>query len=328
MRVLVLGGTGSIGRCIVESLLNGNSDVTIFHRGHTNCSTPREVCVIKGDRKDRNAFEKKMESRDFDVVIDMISFSFEDAASAYRAFNGRIQHFIQCSTGMTYGPPFPRHGSNIKETDPLNGHSAYGLGKIAADNLLLNAYAKNGFPVTIMKPSYTYGPGNGIYRQIGGDTKWIDRLRRGKPILSITDGASRFQFLSTYDAGEGFAKVAGNKKCIGQVYNIVNTKAITWNEWHHAVAEALDVEPKIVFVTEEFLLKIAPEKFCGFAGNFGHKEVVFSGKKLEKDISTFRPKASLTESIRETIEWMDENGIIPNSDEDKIEDGILAMKPE
>ena len=141
-----------------------------------------------------------------DVVIDMISFNEEDADSAIRAFEGRIQHFIQCSTVMTYGPPFPRNGINITENDYLNGKSAYALGKIAADNLLLKSYLEDDFPVTILKPSYTYGPGVNVHRQIGGDGSWIDRLRKGKPILSAGDGLNLFQFLSSHDAGEVYLK--------------------------------------------------------------------------------------------------------------------------
>ncbi|MCZ7599888.1 MAG: hypothetical protein M5U09_22135 [Gammaproteobacteria bacterium] len=40
------------------------------------------------------------------MVIDMIAFHPDDTASALRAFGGRVAQFIQCSTVMTYGPPW------------------------------------------------------------------------------------------------------------------------------------------------------------------------------------------------------------------------------
>jgi len=323
MKVLVIGGTGNISRRVVTALLMRNHQVTIFNRGQHSDSPPSDVRIILGDRNQTADFEQKMKVENFDVVIDMVSFNTEDVASSIRAFEGRIQHFIQCSTVMTYGPPFPRNGINIVETDVLNGSSTYGLGKIAADNLLLKSYRERNFPVTILKPSYTYGPGINVHRQIGGDGCWIDRLRKGKPILSAGDGLNLFQFLSSHDAGEGFAEVVGRTECLGQIYNIVHPHPITWNQWHHAVAKATGTEVEIVSVAQETLVSINPERFKGLAGNFGHTQV-FDHKKLTQVIPTFQPKTPLVESLAENIEWMDKYNLIPNSDEDLLEDKIIA----
>ena len=323
MKVLVIGGTGNISRRIVTALLKRNHQVTIFNRGQHPDSPPAEVRVILGDRKQRDDFEQKMKAETFNTVIDMISFNTEDAASAIRAFEGRIQHFIQCSTVMTYGPPFPRNGINVTEADSINGSSAYGLGKIAADNLLLKSYRENDFPTTILKPSYTYGSGINVHRQVGGDGSWIDRLRKGKPILSAGDGLNLFQFLSSHDAGEGFAEVVGRTECLGQIYNIVHPQPRTWNQWHQAVAEAIGVEAEIVSVAQETLVAIAPERFKGLAGNFGHTQV-FDGQKLAQVIPEFQPKTPLVESLAENVEWMNQRNLIPNSDEDRLEDKIIA----
>ena len=184
MKVLIIGGTGNISRGIVAALLQRNHEVVMFNRGQHPDAPPPDIQVIHGDRRDRDAFESRMRAEKFNAVIDMISYNADDAASALRAFRGRVDGFIHCSTVMTYGPPFPFSGVNIPETAPLNGTSEYGRGKIAADKLLLDAHAEDGFPVTIFKPSYTHGPGMLVHRQVGGDGSWIDRLRKGKPILS------------------------------------------------------------------------------------------------------------------------------------------------
>jgi hypothetical protein len=36
------------------------------------------------------------------------------------------------------------------------------------------------FPVTIIKPSSTYGPQMGLLRQVAWEFSWIDRVRKGK----------------------------------------------------------------------------------------------------------------------------------------------------
>ena len=320
MRVLVIGGTGNISSGVVAALMDRNHQVVLFNRGHRPDSPPTDVQVIYGDRRAREDFESKLRAEKFDAVIDMISFDADDAASSLRAFQGRVDHFVHCSTVMTYGPPFS--GFNLDEAAPLNGSSAYGLGKIAADALLLEAYEEDGFPVTIVKPSYTYGMGM-LGRQVGGDGSWIDRLRKGKPILSAGDGLNYFQFLSSQDAGAGFAAVLGRSKCFGQVYNMVHPTPLTWDEWHCKVAEALGVTAKIVHVAQETLVAIAPERFGELAENFGHPQV-FSGAKLSKDVPEFRPRTPLIESIADSIAWMDKHNLVPDSDADDLEDRIIA----
>ena len=320
MRVLVIGGTGNISSGVVAALLERNHQVVLFNRGQRPDPPPPDVQVIYGDRRARVDFERKLRFEKFDAVIDMISFDADDAASSLRAFRDRVDHFVHCSTVMTYGPPFS--GINLDETAPLNGSSAYALGKIAADALLLQAYEEDGFPVTIFKPSYTYGMGI-LGRQVGGDGSWIDRLRKGKPILSAGDGLNYFQFLSSWDAGVGFAEVLGRSKCLGEIYNMVHPTPRTWDEWHCGVAEALGVTAKIFHVAQETLITISPERYGELSENFGHTQV-FNGAKLSRDVPEFRPRIPLIESLAESIAWMDKHNLVPDTDADDLEDRIIA----
>ena len=160
-------------------------------------------------------------------------------------------------------------------------------------------------------------------RQVGGHGSWIDRLRKGKPILTAGDGLNYFQFLSSRDAGVGFAEVLGRSQCLGEIYNMVHPTPITWEEWHCKVAEALGVTAKIVHVAQETLVAISPERFGELSKNFGHTQI-FSGAKLSRDVPEFRPRTPLIESIAESIAWMDRNNLVPDSDSDDLEDRIIA----
>lgn len=323
MKVLVIGGTGNISRGIVHAALIAGHEVSIFTRGANYDAPPEGVRHIVGDRKDRATFESKFSSERFDAVFDMISFTAEDAASALRAFRGRVEHFVHCSTVMTYGAPFPNNGVNIDESAPLQGSSEYGLGKIAADRLLLKAHAEEGFPVTVMKPSYTHGPGNPLYRQVGGSTRWLSRLREGKPILSAGDGLNYFQYLASKDAGFGFVGVLGKKHCIGETYNIVHPQPRTWDEWQRTAAAAMGVEAKLVHVSQDTLVALDKERFGGMAGCFGHHQV-FRHEKLMRDVPEFNPRTPLVESMREVIEWMDRHSLIEQKDDSDLEDRIIS----
>lgn len=320
MKVLIIGGTGNISRGIVAALLNKNHEVVLFNRGQHVDPPPTDVRVILGDRQNREDFEAKVGTENWDAVIDMISFNAEDAASAIRACQGRVGHFVHCSTVMTYGPPFS--GINLPETAPLQGTSGYGLNKVAADNLLLEAHQRDEFPITIFKPSYTHGPGINLHRQVGGDGSWIDRLRKGKPILSAGDGLNYFQFLASQDAGVAFAEILGKSECFGEIYNLVHPQARTWDEWHRAAAKALGVEIEIIHISQETLIAMAPERFSGLRSNFGHTQI-FSPAKLSSVLPDFKPQIPVTESVAENIAWMDKHNRVPNSDADELEDKII-----
>ena len=131
-----------------------------------------------------------------------------------------------------------------------------------------------------------------------------------------------FQFLSSRDAGVGFTEALGRSECLGQVYNIVHPQARTWDEWHHTVAQALGVEAEIVHVPQETLIAIAPDRFRGLRGNFGHTQI-YTGTKLAEAIPEFQPETPPVESVTENIAWMDKHNRIPDSDADDLEDRII-----
>jgi nucleoside-diphosphate-sugar epimerase len=323
MDVLIIGGTGTISRAIVQALLRRGHRVTLFTRGQREEPPPPEVRLIRGDRRDRPAFEAALAAERFDAAIDMISFSADDAASTLRALEGRLGHLVHCSTVMTYGPPFA--GLLQDETAPLNGRhdGGYGAAKVAADELLLRAHAERGTPVTIVKPSFTYGPGHPLWRQVDWRTDWIDRLRKGKPILSAGDGLNYFQFMPAADAGEAFAGLVGRDEAIGEVYNLAHPEPLTWDEWHRAVAAAIGVEAQIVHAPQDLLVAVDAERYGGLRGNFGHSQV-FSAAKLTRLLPDWQPRTPRPEAIGATLDWMERNGRVANSDDDQLEDRIIA----
>jgi len=323
MDVLVIGGTGTISRAIVGALLRRGHAVTIFTRGERADPPHPDARLLRGDRRDRERFEATLGAERFDAAIDMISFSADDAASTVRALAGRVGHLVHCSTVMTYGPPFA--GLWQDETAPLNGRhdNGYGANKVAADELLLRAHAETGLPVTIVKPSFTYGPGHPLWRQVDWRTDWIDRLRKGKPILVAGDGLNLFQFLPAADAGEAFAAILGRPESVGEVFNLVHPEPMTWDDWHRAVAAALGVEAQIVHAPQELLIAVDAERYGGLRANFGHSQV-FSGAKLGRLLPDWRPRTPHARAIGDALAWMDRHGRVANSDEDRLEDRIAA----
>jgi nucleoside-diphosphate-sugar epimerase len=108
MRVLIIGGTGLISTGIVKHLAAREGiEIAMFNRGQRENTLAADVRHMAGDRNDFVAFENTFGREIFDVIIDMICFTPEQADSDVRAFAGRCGHFIFCSTVCTYGVKVP-----------------------------------------------------------------------------------------------------------------------------------------------------------------------------------------------------------------------------
>jgi nucleoside-diphosphate-sugar epimerase len=318
MKVVILGGTGNISTSIVKRLLTQGHDVTVYNRGK-QAEPSKDVRVILGDRQDRGTFELTMQKEKFDVAIDMISFTKEDAASSLAAFR-EVSQFIQCSTVCTYGLDYD--WLPVSEDHPLRPLTGYGKGKVAADHLLMEAYHRDGFPVTIIKPSTTYGPQVGLFRQVSWEFSWLDRIRKGKPILICGDGKALHSFLHVDDAAKGFAGVIGKKQCIGQTYNLVSRGFTTWEQHHRTAMKVLNREVELIGISLQTLLSLDKDRFSICEEIFAHN-VYYSADKLFRDVPEFTPTVSLEEGMRQVIGEMDRKGTIPDSDHVHWEDAII-----
>jgi nucleoside-diphosphate-sugar epimerase len=321
MRVVVVGGTGNISTGVVKALLRWGHEVAVYNRGRHRSLLPDGVRHLAGDRKERGAFEAAMQAERFDAAIDMICFTAEDAESTVRAFRG-VKHLIHTSTVSTFGGP--HESAVINEETPLRPLSPYGVNKVAADEVLMAAHNRGDFPVTILKPAYTWGPGMTIIRQISStDRRWIDRLRRERPILVADGGLGFLANCHSDDAGVAYAAAVDRPVCFGETYVVAANVHMTGREYQQRVAAALGCTITHVDAPTELLVKAWPENTNQISGG-GQWNHFFSIDKLTRDIPEFDAKISLEEGIPACIEWLEQEGRIDDSREDETEDRIIA----
>jgi nucleoside-diphosphate-sugar epimerase len=321
MRICVIGGTGHISTSIVTLLLKQGHEVTCYNRGQSG-EVPAGARWMPGDRTDRVTFERRMQAMRFDAAIDMICFTREDAASSVRAFP-HVQHFVQCSTVCTYG--IAHDWMPVTEDHPLRPVTAYGRHKAEADAVFLEAYDRQGFPVTIVKPSTTYGPQQGLLRQIAWDVSWIDRIRQGKPLLICGDGDALHQHLHVKDAALGFAHILGKAHCLGQTYNLVGRGCISWADYHRTAMRVLGRQVELVGVPLADLIALNMPNMQICREVFAHHGY-YSAEKLLRDVPEFRPAVSLAEGMRQVIDAMDRAGRLHSSDLEDWEDRLIAAQ--
>src|SRR6266446_3396470 len=80
MRVLIIGGTGFIGRWIVRALAENEHEVRVFHRGTPTAPLPPTVSHIHGERLDLPRFAPLFRAWGPEVVLDTFAYDCDDLA--------------------------------------------------------------------------------------------------------------------------------------------------------------------------------------------------------------------------------------------------------
>jgi len=187
VKALVVGGTGLVSTGIVQQLLVRGFQVSVFNRGLRPSSVRDRVRLIRGDRAEASGFVQAFEREQFDVVYDMICYKAEDAETSARAFAGRCEQFVLCSSAVVYGRKMPS-SVLIDERAPLEPTSHWGKSKVACEQTLVRAAEKGAFKLTIARLGHTYGPGDSMNDQQDSDSLGWDRTDSacGSPLTAMT----------------------------------------------------------------------------------------------------------------------------------------------
>ena len=125
------------------------------------------------------------------------------------------------------------------------------------------------------------------------------------------------------DVGRGFVGAACNPKAYGKSYNVTGEEWMTWNRYHEGVAEAMNApKPKLVHIPTDLLGKIAP-KASGISVEIFQFPSIFDNSAAIRDLG-FKQEISWVEGVRRTVAFLDERGRIENSDNDPLDDRIIA----
>jgi nucleoside-diphosphate-sugar epimerase len=313
MRVLFIGGTGNISTACVERALAVGHRVTILTRGQRQAPYGGRVEEVRGDRDDP-AVLAALGERGFDVVANFLGFRAEQVERDLDAFGGRCGQYVFISTASAYMKPPRDH--IITESTPLhNPFWQYSRDKIACEERLMRAHRETGYPVTIVRPSYTYG-GTWIPSGVGGHGYTVvGRLRRGQPIISHGDGQALWVMTAADDFAVGFVGLFGQVRAIGEAFHITSDEALTWDTLYRTIARAAGVEPEIVHIPSEFIAAMYPRLGPGLIGDKTYS-VVFDNNKIRRLVPEFTAPTTFAAGVARSLAWHDADPARQVIDED------------
>jgi len=325
MKVLVIGGKGMISRQIVNQLLIANHEVTIFDKDTASTTSRTEVRQISGDKFRRHEFESSMRKEKFDVVIDMLCFNKEDAISVINAFRDNIEQLIITSSVAAYNRP--TNSMPIREeSEELNKQSlwAYGIQKADVERYLAEVTKNENYPITIVRPSITYGVGAvnvGVLRQNYGI---VDRIRKGKPLVMFGDGKTPWSFTFAPDLAKGFVSLVGQKKAYGEAFHVSNEDKRVWEDLYLEFGKILGIEPNIVYIPSSILYKAAPS-LCDHIYFEKCYAGLYDNSKMRTINPGYRASIALNEGLQMLLEYFERDNPVVEPRKDKLEDDLASL---
>jgi nucleoside-diphosphate-sugar epimerase len=302
MKVLFLGGTGNISTACVERALALGYQVTVLNRGNHPLEFSRPVAQLIGDRNDPLALAEAVAQR-FDVVANFLGYTPDEVQRDIAAFGGWVGQYVYISSASAYCKPLP-HYIVTEETPLANPYWQYARDKIACEEALFAAYRASGFPVTVVRPSYTYGE-TWIPNGVGGHGYvLVARMRQGKPVISAGDGQTMWVMTHNSDFAVGFVGLFGQQAAIGEAFHITSDEVLTWDAIYRTIAQAAGCEVELLHLSTDFIAAICPEMGPGLYGDKANS-VVFDNAKIKRFVPEFNARVSLAEGMARSIAWHD-----------------------
>ncbi len=226
-RLLILGGTGFLGRNLAEEALRRGYKLTLLHLHPDTSGLVPGATQVLADRD--KSLPESLNGKDYDYVVDTSGQKpawLEESTSKLKdcgryLFISTISVYEHSRGPLTEDSPLaPTEGVKVDSLEPGN----YAARKILCERALL----KNlGSRALIFRPCVIAGP----YDKTDRFTYWADRVRRPGPILGPGSPDETVQWIDARDlcnfaldalaAGrEGIMNVAGNSTRFGAFFDL------------------------------------------------------------------------------------------------------------
>ncbi len=321
---LVIGGPGVISTHTIAGLLEQGWQVSLFSRAsQTAGEVDPLVDFHRGDRHTPGALEDIFDSVRPDVVLDFVGYVKEDAEQVVKMARGRTGQVIFVSTVDVYGYPLTR--LPMREDDPWQPQtiSPYAARKRECEAVLRAAHEAGDFPVTIARPTYSFGPRfllSALDRAAGPHLLY--RLKERMPILSPGDGAALIHASSAVNTGRVIAALAGEERAFGRDYTAGQPGALLYDDYIRMLAACVGEEPLLVHVPTDVILSFQdPGMADNLLAELTRFHLYWSLERFCGDFPgfAFRPRQ---EAAQAAVDWNFAQGLVRY--EERVDDRIIT----
>ncbi len=299
MKLLVMGGTGFVGRAFVEEAAARGHEVTLFNRGQKNPELFAHLEQIHGDR---GVDVSGLDGREWDAVFDSSGYVPRVVDMSAQRLKNSVQSYLFISTISVYRHsliPNQDESGELAATEGLTTQDvtgeSYGSLKVLCEERVRHAFGNRAL---IVRPGWVVGPHDTTDRF----THWPLRMARGGDVLVPDVKDQPLQFIDARDLGEW---------CLGLLERrVTGTFNATGPETPYSLEQvltacAVGTDAKLIWADPDFLVKndVQPSRdfpfVLGYDGaSYGMTQI--DNSKAKKAGLKFRP---LAESIKDTLAW-------------------------
>lgn len=228
MNILILGGTGAMGKPLVKMLSLKHVVYVTSRQAHQSTENVR---YLQGNAKNRAFLLNVLSMHCWDAIIDFMVYSENEFEDYLPYLLNETAQYIFISSARVYAESSalitedtPRLLDTSTDADYLKTNE-YALAKAREENLIINSGKTN---YTIIRPSITYN----TYRlQLGVLEKenWLYRALHGRSIVFSKDVCDKLTTLTLgSDVAKGIAAIIGQREALGNVYHITYPRSLSW----------------------------------------------------------------------------------------------------
>jgi len=308
-KVLITGADGFIGSHLIERFLKENCKVKAFiyynsfnswgWLDYFSKEQLKKIEVLMGDIRDPYIVRSAV--KDVDIICHLaaligIPYSYI-APESYidtnikgtlnviqAAKDFHIKKIIITSSSETYGSALY---VPMDENHPYQPQSPYSASKIGADHISMSFYYCFGLPLSIIRPFNTYGP-----RQSGRaiiPTIIIQIFK--KKNLELGNLSPTRDLTYVLDVCEAYIKMCQKDGIEGEIINIGSSSEISIGNLANKIKNLMNANIKIICTDD----RKRPKK--------SEVERLYSDTKKAFKLLGWKPKYSLTDGLKLTIEW-------------------------
>jgi 2'-hydroxyisoflavone reductase len=322
MRLLVLGGSGFVGRAVVEEGLRRGWRVTTFNRGRRP-QAGDAVQRLTGDRLVASDLAV-LRGREWDVVVDTWSGAPRAVRDSAAALAARTPAYAYVSTGSVYAPPPPVGGDESSPTVDASPDATDGEYAEVKRGAELAVEAAFGTRALLARAGLILGP----HEDVGRLPWWLLRMRRGGEVIAPGPHDAAIQYIDARDLAAWMLDAAAAG--LGGPYNIVRrageatmgslleacldvagapSARLTWVD--PAVVAEAGIEP-----WSELPVWLPPD----------HEFRGLHAADVERAYAAGLRPRPLEDTVRDTWRWLESTGFAPPQRADRPSPGVDPAK--
>ncbi|GIN94834.1 NDP-sugar dehydratase or epimerase [Siminovitchia terrae] len=309
-KVVVTGGAGFLGSQLVKRLLPISEHIYIIDNlstgNHAAIPQSEKVTFYKESITNEKVLEEVLPKVEYifhfackNLILSVENMTDDFMTNLYggylllqksQACCPQLKRFIYASTTSIYSNastlPTPESYYNIK--------LPYAASKFSMEHYCQVYYQMYKLPVTILRFSNVYGPGQlATNPYCGVIAKFFEAAFRDEAMTIFGDGSQTRDFTYVEDAMDAVILATVDGKAIGNVYNVGSGIETTILNLANEVQKASGAEPRLAFAPKRKVDVV--ERRC------------ISAAKIQQELN-WKNTHSLTEGIIKTYNWLKGEG--------------------